>query len=204
MIYDRTIYQETISMIAVKCCACGITFGMPSNLNDKFQETNESFYCPSGHKQSYVANKYVDLTKSYEQKLLNEKKQVDRFIGERNEALSEVRSLKKKLNDIEKESKKKKKLEVKHVAQDSVPDPPKEEKLPEGKVKDKRGRPKDRSDEISRLEAKIRKLTDAKEYFKKSLGSASTSSLEKFYTDKVASIEQEIVDNKKELEQLTK
>lgn len=46
-------YGEIVSMVTVVCCSCGIPFGMPERFRKKLMETQEGFYCPAGHGQSY-------------------------------------------------------------------------------------------------------------------------------------------------------
>jgi len=36
------------------CCACGIVFAMPNELNTRLRKNHESFYCPVGHSQHYL------------------------------------------------------------------------------------------------------------------------------------------------------
>jgi hypothetical protein len=35
------------------CCNCGITFGMPESIQKRRRDDHATFYCPSGHPQSY-------------------------------------------------------------------------------------------------------------------------------------------------------
>ena len=35
------------------CVNCGITFGMPSDFDDRLRETHREFYCPNGHNLRY-------------------------------------------------------------------------------------------------------------------------------------------------------
>jgi len=44
------------------CCNCGMHFGMPNDFDSRLRENHHTFYCPSGHPQSY-------LGKTEEQKL---------------------------------------------------------------------------------------------------------------------------------------
>lgn len=62
-------YTTTIRMITVECCACGCIFGMPSDLDAKFQEDAEKyFYCPNGHRQHYSESTAIKLRRELERK----------------------------------------------------------------------------------------------------------------------------------------
>lgn len=47
-----TINFQTTLAIEV-CCNCGIQFAMPSEVQARRREDHKTFYCPSGHGQSY-------------------------------------------------------------------------------------------------------------------------------------------------------
>lgn len=40
---------ELITLETQVCCACGITFAMPSHYVSKLRESKNNFYCPNGH-----------------------------------------------------------------------------------------------------------------------------------------------------------
>lgn len=44
----------TESIVVEHCCACGISFGIPKNLQAQLRQNHEWFYCPMGHQQHYV------------------------------------------------------------------------------------------------------------------------------------------------------
>lgn len=46
-------YGFTVSMTTVICCRCSIPFAMPVELDEFLQRSQERFYCPNGHGQSY-------------------------------------------------------------------------------------------------------------------------------------------------------
>lgn len=51
-----TTYRiENPSMMILPCIECGIYFGLSEGLYEIRYEDGEAFYCPSGHKQSFVA-----------------------------------------------------------------------------------------------------------------------------------------------------
>lgn len=37
----------------IECCNCGIRFGVSHERNSRLRESHKTFYCPSGHPQSY-------------------------------------------------------------------------------------------------------------------------------------------------------
>jgi hypothetical protein len=46
-------YTTTTKMHTLHCCTCGMLFGLPDAFDDKLRESHKTFYCPSGHPQSY-------------------------------------------------------------------------------------------------------------------------------------------------------
>lgn len=46
-----------IKFYNIQCCreGCGTMFSIPDTLDNKFRRTHETFYCPFGHPQSYLA-----------------------------------------------------------------------------------------------------------------------------------------------------
>jgi len=35
------------------CCSCGILFAMPQEVEQRYRESHENFFCPKGHPQHY-------------------------------------------------------------------------------------------------------------------------------------------------------
>jgi hypothetical protein len=52
----RGIYVDaTVTLVTEECCACGVTFGMPSDLRRQLLDNHSrSFYCPNGDRQHYT------------------------------------------------------------------------------------------------------------------------------------------------------
>jgi hypothetical protein len=50
---EAMVYDATVTMQTIICCVCAIPFGVPSQYKAHLHETKDSFYCPSGHCQSY-------------------------------------------------------------------------------------------------------------------------------------------------------
>ena len=44
----------TLTFGIEECCACGIKFGIPLQIQKNLRESHKSFYCPNGHGQSYT------------------------------------------------------------------------------------------------------------------------------------------------------
>jgi len=42
-----------VELMIEECCACGLVFGMTTEYRDRRVNDHKSFYCPSGHPQSY-------------------------------------------------------------------------------------------------------------------------------------------------------
>ncbi len=49
----KTTASVTLEMAVAECPSCGCLFGIPPNKDASLRETKETFYCPSGHPQSY-------------------------------------------------------------------------------------------------------------------------------------------------------
>ena len=43
----------TTKLVTEECCNCGVLFAFPNDLHDVLNRTKRTFYCPSGHGQSY-------------------------------------------------------------------------------------------------------------------------------------------------------
>lgn len=64
------------------CCNCGIEFCMSKEHNDMLRMTKRTFYCPSGHPQSYIGE-------TFEQRLENLKTS----IREKNETITRLQKI---------------------------------------------------------------------------------------------------------------
>lgn len=42
-----------VTIVTEECCRCGMVFGVPANMQERYRNTHETFYCPAGHGQSY-------------------------------------------------------------------------------------------------------------------------------------------------------
>ena len=48
------------------CCVCGIKFCMSKEHSDMLRRTKRTFYCPSGHGQSYMGETYKQKLENLE------------------------------------------------------------------------------------------------------------------------------------------
>lgn len=51
-----------------ECCNCGMQFGLTTDYQKRRRRDGESFYCPSGHPQSYTESEIDKLKKQVRQK----------------------------------------------------------------------------------------------------------------------------------------
>lgn len=49
-----------IEMAYVTCYKCGVVFGMPSGFHAKLTQNHNSFFCPNGHSQAFLAKSEAD------------------------------------------------------------------------------------------------------------------------------------------------
>jgi len=46
--------QVTIKMAVHECIECGVPFAMPQELDNRYRENHQIFFCPNGHQQHYT------------------------------------------------------------------------------------------------------------------------------------------------------
>ena len=65
-------YERTLRLTIVSCCACGIEYGIPEELNRRLLEKKhtQDTYCPNGHAQVFTG-------RSMEQQLKDKDAQLD-------------------------------------------------------------------------------------------------------------------------------
>lgn len=103
MIPEGLVYNKTITMETVQCCNCGVVFGIPSDLNERFQNDPEMwFHCPNGHRQHYSKSKEERLREETEKKL----REAQEALWAKNYALEEKDAT---INSLQKQYKKQKK-----------------------------------------------------------------------------------------------
>ena len=42
------------NFIEEECCTCGVLFAISKALQLNWKDNNQTFYCPNGHRQSYI------------------------------------------------------------------------------------------------------------------------------------------------------
>ena len=97
--------QETIEFKKQTCCVCGVLFCMTAEHQRRLEKNHKEFYCPNGHKLSFMSeteeDKYKKLYQEEEKKNNLLKRQKDIF-----ERINKI--LHNRLAKIEKEKVKKK------------------------------------------------------------------------------------------------
>lgn len=53
-------------MKSIRCCVCGIAFGIEPARYDKLLETGEDFFCPNGHRQHFTESVQSKLKKAHQ------------------------------------------------------------------------------------------------------------------------------------------
>ncbi|KKN98489.1 hypothetical protein LCGC14_0146000 [marine sediment metagenome] len=77
-----TNYGVTIEMILEECCKCAIPFMIPQDFQKRRRKDHDTFYCPSGHPQSYNGiteeQKLKDQIRKIESELVDANTKADR------------------------------------------------------------------------------------------------------------------------------
>ncbi len=55
--------NATVGMVYEGCCNCGTIFAMTEDLNKRLRNNHETFFCPSGHRQSYTGESAAEKWK---------------------------------------------------------------------------------------------------------------------------------------------
>ena len=53
--------------VTIECCNCGVIFAVSEKFNKNKHETQDRFWCPNGHPQSYTQSKSDILLKKLRQ-----------------------------------------------------------------------------------------------------------------------------------------
>ena len=85
--------STTVKLVTEECCACGIVFAMPQEVNERLRTKGGTFYCPNGHSQVYTEPDIEVLRK----KLLAEQQRSRKFETQLNGALDSLNTTKKEL-----------------------------------------------------------------------------------------------------------
>ena len=85
--------STTVKLVTEECCACGIVFAMPQQVNERLRTKGGTFYCPNGHSQVYTEPDIEVLRK----KLLAEQQHSQHLETQLNGALDNLNTTKKEL-----------------------------------------------------------------------------------------------------------
>ncbi len=85
--------STTLKLVTEECCACGIVFAMPQQVNERLRTKGGTFYCPNGHSQVYTEPDIEVLRK----KLLAEQQRSQNLETQLNGALDNLNTTKKEL-----------------------------------------------------------------------------------------------------------
>ena len=93
--------STTVKLITEECCACGIVFAMPREVNERLRTKGGTFYCPNGHSQVY-AEPDIEVLKrklqASEDMASNLKHQLNGALDNLATKRKELRSVKKRVN----------------------------------------------------------------------------------------------------------
>jgi len=85
--------STTLKLVTEECCACGIVFAMPQQVNERLRTKGGTFYCPNGHSQVYTEPDIEVLRK----RLLAEQQRSQHFETQLNGALDNLNTTNKEL-----------------------------------------------------------------------------------------------------------
>jgi len=85
--------STTVKLVTEECCACGIVFAIPQQVNERLRTKGGTFYCPNGHSQVYTEPDIEVLRK----KLLAEQQHSQHLETQLNGALDNLNTTKKEL-----------------------------------------------------------------------------------------------------------
>jgi len=91
--------MANVNITHITCCECGISFWVPTEFNQQLLKRQNTFYCPSGHPQSYTGKTDVQKAREARDRYKNcyedEKEEKDR-LARSNSALRGVITRQKK------------------------------------------------------------------------------------------------------------
>ncbi len=85
--------STTVKLVTEECCACGILFAMPQQVNERLRTKGGTYYCPNGHPQFYTE---PDI-KILKRKLQASENRASKLEYQLNGALDNLASKKKEL-----------------------------------------------------------------------------------------------------------
>lgn len=88
----------TTKLVTEECCACGILFAMPAQVQERLSTKGGTFYCPNGHSQ-YYTEPDVEVLK---RKLRAAENRANTLESQLNGALDDLTDKKKELRSLKK------------------------------------------------------------------------------------------------------
>ena len=82
-------------LITEDCCNCGMLFAMTNDFRQRRLDDRETFYCPSGHGQSYTGKTEAQRLKD---QLAQQKRKTEYMEAQRDKARGEKRTVKRQLS----------------------------------------------------------------------------------------------------------
>ena len=93
--------STSIKLVTEECCACGIVFAMPQQVNERLRTKGGTFYCPNGHSQVYTEPDIEILKKklrAYENQNAQLENQLNGALDNLATSRKEMRRLKRHVN----------------------------------------------------------------------------------------------------------
>lgn len=95
------IISTSTKLITEECCACGVLFAMPADMQQRFSERGGYFYCPNGHAQHYIETDVMRLKHKLDQR----EAELERVYGDLDGALKEVTNKKRQITRMKNRAK---------------------------------------------------------------------------------------------------
>jgi len=93
--------STTVTLVTEECCACGVVFAMPQQVNERLRTKGGTFYCPNGHSQVYTEPDIEVLKRKLrasENRASNLEYQLNGALDDLATKKKELRSVKKRVN----------------------------------------------------------------------------------------------------------
>jgi len=93
--------STTVKLVTEECCACGILFAMPQQVNERLRTKGGTFYCPNGHSQVYTEPDIEVLKRQLraaENRATNLESSLNGALDDLSAKKKELRSVKRRVN----------------------------------------------------------------------------------------------------------
>jgi len=93
--------STTAKLVTEECCACGILFAMPQQVNERLRTKGGTFYCPNGHSQVYTEPDIEVLKRKLraaESRATNLESSLNGALDDLSAKKKELRSVKRRVN----------------------------------------------------------------------------------------------------------